>query len=110
VFGFALENAQHQRVLAMTTEWDGERTGAFNAGETVYVALSFDNWFAPGRYGVTVQVTTPRGERVLANVEQAATVAVTGARTGGGAVDVPHRFHVRRSERAAPQAPTPAPS
>jgi len=93
VFGFSLIDEQHRRVLVVTTEWDDRTTGWYAPGELVNVAVSFDNWFAPGRYFLTPHVAYPgAGGRLMAVRESVTSVVVTGSRTGGGIVDVPHEF------------------
>jgi ABC-type polysaccharide/polyol phosphate transport system ATPase subunit len=105
VFGFSLADDQHRRVFAVTTEWDETSLGSFDAGEEVVVAVSLDNWFAPGRYFLSPQVAHPGGgQRLIARAEDAASVVVTGSRTGGGLVDIPHRFHVQPLPAARPGA------
>ena len=84
-------------MFAASTEWE-EPLGAFSPGETVDVALSFDNWFAPGRYGVTGRVMQAgTAHRVIAEQVDAASFVVTGSRAGGGVVDVPHAFSLYRA-------------
>jgi ABC-type polysaccharide/polyol phosphate transport system ATPase subunit len=93
VFGFTLTDEQHRRVLVVTTEWAGRPTGRHEAGDVVNVAVSFDNWFAPGRYFLSPQVGHPGGaRRLMALREDHTSVLVTGSRTGGGVVDIPHEF------------------
>jgi ABC-type polysaccharide/polyol phosphate transport system ATPase subunit len=95
VFGFAVHDEQGRRVFAVTTEWDGMPTGSFEAGEAIDVAVSYDNWLAPGRYWVTSQVAyAGGGGRLMARHERSATVVVTGDPAGRGVVDIPHAFHV----------------
>src|SRR3954452_5160447 len=103
VFGFTITDGQERRVLAVTTEWDGHPTGSRSAGEQFVVALSFDNWLAPGRYFASPQIAYPGGgHRLIARRQEAASVVVTGSRAGGGIVDIPHAFHLQ------PWSPAPA--
>jgi ABC-type polysaccharide/polyol phosphate transport system ATPase subunit len=102
VFGFAISDDQHRRVFAVSTEWDGYPTGSFSAGEEVHVAMSFDNWFAPGRYFASPQVAHGgTGLQLMDHREDGASVVVTGRRAAAGLVDIPHAFHVRPVERWA---------
>ncbi|MEA2381301.1 MAG: type transport system ATP-binding protein [Solirubrobacteraceae bacterium] len=95
VFGIAISDDQRRVLFAVTTEWQQPTTGEFAVGDIVDVAVSFDNWFAPGRYFVTPHVAYPgTGHRAMTRREDAATVVVIGSRTGGGIVDIPHAFHV----------------
>jgi len=102
VFGFALEDAHNRRALTVMSEWAECETGRYAQGDVVDVMVSFDNWFAPGPYTLTAQVTAPGGERIYANVPRAAALAIRGPRTEAGLVDIPHRFHVVRRDRTAP--------
>jgi ABC-type polysaccharide/polyol phosphate transport system ATPase subunit len=101
VFGFVLSDEQHRSVFAVTTEWDDRPTGSYAPGEVVDVAVSFDNWFAPGRYYGSPRVVRPGpGRRAMAHLEESVTVVVAGSRAGGGVVDIPHEFHLdRRGQR-----------
>jgi ABC-type polysaccharide/polyol phosphate transport system ATPase subunit len=112
VFGFVLSDEQHRHVFAVTTEWDGRPTGAYEPGEVVDVAVSFDNWFAPGRYFVSPRIARPGpGRDPMAHLEDSMTMVVTGSRAGGGLVDIPHEFHLaRRSQPPAGVAASGAPS
>jgi ABC-type polysaccharide/polyol phosphate transport system ATPase subunit len=93
VFAFRLTDPDERVVFAASTEWSEESPGTFTAGQAVDVAVSFDNWFAPGRYAVTGSVLHPgTGRQVMAEQEQPTTILVTGSRAGGGVVDVPHAF------------------
>jgi ABC-type polysaccharide/polyol phosphate transport system ATPase subunit len=92
VFAVTLRDANGRAVFAASTEWD-DRGLEFGPGEVVDVALTFDNWFAPGRYTLEGEVRHPgSGRQVMASSEQAAGFVVTGSRAGGGVVDVPHAF------------------
>ena len=102
-FGLLLENAEHQPVFATTTSWTEERTGSFRAGELVGVRVAFDNVFAPGRYYATPSVARRGGgDDVHVRVERMANVVVSGARAGGGLVDIPHSVRIERTEVPAP--------
>jgi hypothetical protein len=96
VVGFTVDDADGRRIFAATTEWS-DPLGAFAAGEVVDVAVSFDNWFAPGRYAARGQVQDRTGG-LLAIQAEPARFLVSGARTGGGVVDVPHAFTVLRGQ------------
>ena len=101
VFRLVLSDPQRDVVLAMTSEWEAGLGADYEAGDVVTAGASFDNWLAPGRYELTVQVLQAGGGgRVLAAAESAASAMVTGARAGGGLVDLPHAFFLDASERA----------
>ena len=93
VFAVTLRDAGGRSVFSASTEWDDRGEREFGMGEVVDVALTFDNWFAPGRYTLAGEVRQAgAGRRVLAGSEQETGFVVTGSRTGGGVVDVPHAF------------------
>jgi ABC-type polysaccharide/polyol phosphate transport system ATPase subunit len=100
VFGFVLSDDQHRPVFAVTTEWDERPTGTYGLGEVVDVAVSFDNWFAPGRYFASPRVLRPGpGRHAMAHLEESMSVVVAGSRAGGGLVDIPHEFFLTRREQ-----------
>ena len=111
VFAFTLNDEKHRGVLAVSSDHEEGTSGAFEAGERVVAGASFDNWLAPGRYGVTAQVAyAGMGERVMTLAEDAGSIVVTGTRPSGGIVDIPHAFFVNRisptpSSAARPTAP-----
>jgi ABC-type polysaccharide/polyol phosphate transport system ATPase subunit len=97
VFGFVMSDDQHRQIFTVTTEWDGRETGSYGAGEILDVALSFDNWFAPGRYYASPRVVRAGdGREPLGESEVSASVVVSGSRVGAGLVDIPHEFHFAR--------------
>jgi ABC-type polysaccharide/polyol phosphate transport system ATPase subunit len=101
VFGFVLSDDHHRHVFAATTEWHGMATGVYAPGDVVDVAISFDNWFAPGRYFASPRVLRPGpGRRAMAHLDESVSVVVTGSRSGG-LVDIPHEFHLARRAVAA---------
>ena len=97
-FGLMLENAEHQPAFGATTNMEEERTGVFRTGETVGFRVTFQNWFAPGRYHATPSVSR-RGssDDVHVRVERMTSLVVTGAQTGGGLVDIPHTTRIERA-------------
>jgi ABC-type polysaccharide/polyol phosphate transport system ATPase subunit len=107
VFGFAVADEHHRRIFAVSTEWEGVATGSYRAGDEVDVAISFDNWFAAGRYFASSLVAYPgSARRVRAFSDAGASVVVTGGRAGRGVVDIPHNFHVTPAGVAADAAPS----
>jgi len=100
-FGFTLRDDSRRRVLSVTSEWDETQAADYEAGDLVDVWVSFDNWFTPGRYFLSAHVTRPGGNGdALAMREDVSSMIVTGARSGGGVVDVPHAFGHRLAARA----------
>ena len=104
-FAVAFVNPQRQNVFVASSATAGERSGCFAAGETAEFAVSFENALAPGRYAVSTQVSRPDAE-IVDRWEGIFTFVVTGARAGGGLVDLAHDFAVERTGTAA-MAPEP---
>ncbi|HWC25673.1 MAG TPA: ABC transporter ATP-binding protein [Solirubrobacteraceae bacterium] len=103
IFHLSLTDPQRRVVFAVSSEWEDGAGGAYAAGDVVTAGASFDNWLAPGRYDLTAQVIQRGGGgRVMARADKAATAVVTGARSAGGLVDLPHAFFVDAPERAEP--------
>jgi ABC-type polysaccharide/polyol phosphate transport system ATPase subunit len=99
VFSLSLTNDEDDIVFATSTIWEEERTGSFAAGEHVGFRVAFDNHFAPGRYHATPSVARRgSGHDVHVRVKDMASLVVTGARAGGGMVDVPHKVRIERAE------------
>jgi hypothetical protein len=98
VFAVAIGDGGGRTVFGASTEWEEQGSGTFTPGETIDVAVSFDNWFAPGRYEVSGRVLHPgTGRQVIAESTEATSFLVTGSRSGGGVVDVPHAFYLFRA-------------
>jgi Wzt C-terminal domain len=74
----------------------GERSGRFEAGEEVEFEVSFENALAPGRYAVSTLLSQPDGE-IVDRFEGIFTFVVSGARAGGGLVDLTHDIALTRS-------------
>ncbi len=108
VFTLWLTDEQHRRAFVISTASDGP-TGDFAVGTRATVGASFDNWLAPGRYELSAQVSEAGpGARSIALSEGASSVVVTGERSGGGIVDLPHAFFVNRQAQDVAQAEQPA--
>jgi ABC-type polysaccharide/polyol phosphate transport system ATPase subunit len=99
VFTFAIADQHRRRVVEFDSGWAESETGVYEAGDIVDVAVSFDNWLAPGPYALQVGVAA--GARVLARDESAAALSISGARPDAGAVEIPHQFHLMRHDRVA---------
>jgi ABC-type polysaccharide/polyol phosphate transport system ATPase subunit len=94
VFVLTLRDAYGRAIFGASTEWDEAQGRTFEPGELLDVALTFDNWLAPGRYVLGGEIRHPgSGRRALAVEDEAASFIVTGSRSGGGAVDIPHAFY-----------------
>jgi hypothetical protein len=85
-FAVVLENESHHPLFATSTE---DIPRAFKAGEEAIFSVAFENWFTPGRLFASPWVV--RGENDLFDRRPRLTsVVVTGSRTTGGVVDLPH--------------------
>jgi ABC-type polysaccharide/polyol phosphate transport system ATPase subunit len=96
-FAVAFVNPQHQNVFVASSAVSGERSGSFQAGETVEFGVSFENALAPGRYAVSTLVSRPDGE-IVDRWEGIFTFVVTGARAAGGLVDLAHDIQLERTD------------
>ncbi|MGH3993284.1 MAG: Wzt carbohydrate-binding domain-containing protein [Pseudonocardiaceae bacterium] len=101
VFAVALVNAERQNVFVANSAVQRERSGAFGAGDTVELEVSFENALAPGRYAVSSLISHASGG-IVDRWESIFTFVVTGARAGGGLVDLAH--DIRLETRAASRA------
>jgi ABC-type polysaccharide/polyol phosphate transport system ATPase subunit len=111
VFAFSLGTDEGDIVFATSTLWEEEHTGSFAAGEHVGFRVAFDNYFAPGRYHASPSIARRgSGQDVHVRVSDLASVVVTGARAGGGLVDIPHEFFFARRDETAGVATSGAPS
>jgi ABC-type polysaccharide/polyol phosphate transport system ATPase subunit len=96
VVAVAVVNAQHQNVFVANSAAHGERSGAFEAGETADFTVSFENALAPGRYAVSILVSHPGGQ-IVDRWESIFTFVVSGSGAAGGLVDLPHDIRVEGS-------------
>ena len=97
-FAVAFVNAQRQNVFVATSASRSEDTGRFAPGESVTFSVSFENALAPGRYALSTLIARRgAGNAVLDRWESIFSMVVTGARPGGGIVDLPHDFSVERA-------------
>jgi len=98
IFAVALRNEVGHTVFGTSTQWEGQRTGAFAEGEVVTVEVTFENWLSPSRYKLTPSVARAGGGADALDLrEDLASVVVHGTRVTGGIVDVPHAIEVRRA-------------
>ena len=84
------ENEHHQPLLATSTDWAQQQTGAFEAGDEADFSTHFDMVFAPGRIYASPWVAYRGGTRIMDRRPQMATALVTGTHVSGGLVDLPH--------------------
>jgi ABC-type polysaccharide/polyol phosphate transport system ATPase subunit len=101
VFGFVLMDDHHRRVFATTTTWQKQETGSYEAGDRVELAVSFENWFAGGKYWASPFVSQKGlGVETMDERHDFVAVAIVGSQEGGGFVDLPHDVTLRRLDRA----------
>jgi ABC-type polysaccharide/polyol phosphate transport system ATPase subunit len=105
-FAVALVNAQHQNVFVASSASRGERSGRFQAGETVDFTVSFENALAPGRYALSTLISHPGG-RIADRWEGIFSFVVSGAGAAGGLVDLPHDIRIE-ARAAVPEGAPPA--
>ena len=97
VFGFTLRHEAGHVVFATRTDMQKVPTGRFRAGETVTVAVTFDNWLAPGSYRLTPALARAgAGSEPLDARQDLVVLTVHGTRNAGGIVDLPHEITVDR--------------
>jgi ABC-type polysaccharide/polyol phosphate transport system ATPase subunit len=97
LFAIALVNDLGHNSFAVSTQLEHGPTGRFRSGQTVTVRLWFDNWLAPGRYRLTASVSRDgMGADAFDLREDISSIVVHAGRSGGGAVDFPHRFQIER--------------
>jgi ABC-type polysaccharide/polyol phosphate transport system ATPase subunit len=98
LFAIALQNEVGQVMFMTSTEIGHGPTGRFRAGELVNVIISFDNWLAAGRYRLTASVTRDGSVADAYDLRADITsIVVHAGVTGGGAVELPHSFEIKRS-------------
>jgi ABC-type polysaccharide/polyol phosphate transport system ATPase subunit len=104
-FAVAFVNPQRQNVFVASSATGGERTGRFEAGETVTFGVVFENALAPGRYALSTLVSLPDGG-IVDRWEGIFTFVVSGARAAGGLVDLAHDVAIERTgtRSMAPEA------
>ncbi len=97
-FGVAFVNEHRQNLFVASTLTEGEATGHFEAGERVTFSVEFLNVFGPGRYHLSMLVShRGTGDDVIDRWERIASIVVTGTRSAGGLVDLPHETRLERS-------------
>jgi ABC-type polysaccharide/polyol phosphate transport system ATPase subunit len=84
------ENEQGLPLLATSTEWAEEHTGAFGPGEEAVFSVKLEMAFAPGRIYASPWVDQGEGGRLMDRRPRLTTALVTGPYQTGGLVDLPH--------------------
>jgi hypothetical protein len=94
-FAVAVVNGERQNVFVASTA--DTPSGRFGAGEEATFGVRFENVLAPGRYAISTLITrTGAGDPVVHRYERIFSIVVTGARAGGGLVDLAHDAWVQR--------------
>lgn len=98
LFAVALRDESGHTTFAASTQLGHGPTGSFAAGEQITVRARFTNWLAPGRYHLTASISRDGlGADAYDLREDISSIIVHAAgRTGGGLVDLPHRFEIER--------------
>ena len=108
-FGATFVDGEHHNVFAATSVWHARRTGRFAKGDVATLRISFESWFAPGRYYVAISVARNiSGQDLLDHRSRLASIIVSGLKPGGGLVDIPHQLVVEREAPGAPRLPAAA--
>src|SRR3954447_3435106 len=84
------ENDQGLPLLATSTAWAEEQTGAFAAGDEAVFSVNLEMAFAPGRIYSSPWVDQGDGGRLMDRRPRLTTALVTGPYQTGGLVDLPH--------------------
>jgi ABC-type polysaccharide/polyol phosphate transport system ATPase subunit len=95
VIAAAFVNAQRQNVFVASSATAVESSGSFEGGDLVELAVSFENSLAPGRYAVSTLISR-HDEQMVDRWEGIFSFVVSGARPGGGLVDLPHDIRLER--------------
>jgi ABC-type polysaccharide/polyol phosphate transport system ATPase subunit len=98
IFAVSLESETGVTAFATSTQLDGIDTGLWRLGQTAVVRLMLENWLRPGRYQLVVSVARAGRGLELLDLHAESSIIVLANRAGGGTVDLPHDFVIRRSE------------
>jgi ABC-type polysaccharide/polyol phosphate transport system ATPase subunit len=102
-FNVVWVNEQGDSIFAVSTA-ASEGTGEFAAGETVTLSISFMPSLAPGRYGLTMNLSRRgSGQQVVEHWHDMFTILIGSATAGGGLVDLPHELTIEREPQASMQ-------
>jgi hypothetical protein len=86
-----------QHTIFVATSAPHPAPGPFSAGDRAVIRLSFVNWLAPSRYGLTPTIETwDPDHRVVSQREDLASLIVDAPRRTGGATDLPTELEVER--------------
>jgi ABC-type polysaccharide/polyol phosphate transport system ATPase subunit len=94
-FSMTVRDDAGHAAFGASTGLDYGETGTFMAGQVSTVRIRFENYLAPGRYRLTASITRNGiGADAYDLREDMATLLVHATHSGGGAVDLPHRFEI----------------
>jgi ABC-type polysaccharide/polyol phosphate transport system ATPase subunit len=94
-----------QVVFAANSRLGAGDVGALEKGDVVDVTVAFDVPFRPGRYFATPQVAySGAGAQLMDYRQDLVSLVVTGTRSAGGLVDIPHDFSLRREPAGVERA------
>ena len=97
VYAVNLRNLPRHTIFATSTRAMGTPTSRVAAGDRVRVRVALENWLAPSRYTATPSVAAgDAADETMDIREDLASLMLTGPRTTGGIVDVPHTIEVRQ--------------
>ncbi len=96
-FSIVLRNELHHPILAASSHRVIGDSGRFFEGQTAVVKVKFDNWLAPGRYGLTAAVLREgAGEEILDHRPDSATLLVHGTYASGALTEMPYELEIVR--------------
>jgi ABC-type polysaccharide/polyol phosphate transport system ATPase subunit len=96
VFAATLRTELGHTIIVARSDQHGERSGGFNAGESVVATFAVPNWLTSSRYTMTPSVARAgTGEHALALVEDMASVMIHGT-TSGGILEIPADVEIKR--------------
>ena len=97
IFAIALHNERGTTAFAASTQLTHGPTGTFRARSTASILIRFENWLGPGRYRLLASVAREGATVDAYDARQdIASIVIHAARSGGGAVDLPHTFEIIR--------------
>jgi hypothetical protein len=96
LFAVSLRNELGNAVFAASNYGDGIKSGQFRAGDVATVRIRFENWLAPGRHRLLATVAREGQGADLFDLHADTSIVVIASHPGGGLVDLPHSFEIRR--------------
>jgi ABC-type polysaccharide/polyol phosphate transport system ATPase subunit len=100
-FNVVWVNEAGDTVFAVSTAANPAGTGSFAAGETIVLRVAFVSAFAPGRYGLTMNISKQgAGHQMVERWHDMFTIMVASPNAGGGLVDFPYDLEIERDAAA----------